>query len=71
MVNPCLILCYNSLDKITEIIFIVRQEIPSYIEPSPILIMAQHSRHHLAETFDILKISVRIDCTAPKLMPSR
>ena len=34
VVNPCLILEYNSLDKIARIIFIAKQEIPRYIEPS-------------------------------------
>ena len=63
MVNPCLILGYLSLDKIAWIIFIVRQEIPRNIEPSPFLIIGNHLRHpHLVETFDIPKMSVRIDC---------
>ena len=70
VVNPCLILGYNSLDKIAGIIFIVRQVIPRNIEPIPFLIIGQHLRHPFAQTFDIPKISVRIDCTAPKLMPT-
>ena len=61
MVNPCLILGYSLLDKIAGIIFIERQEIPRNIKPSPFL---------FAEIFDIPKISVRIDCTAPKVMPT-
>ena len=70
MVNPCLILGKNSLDKIAGISFIARQEIPRNIEPSPFLITSQHSSTHLAKTFDISKMSVRIDCTTQKLMPT-
>ena len=70
MVNPCLILGYNSLNKITGIIFLERQEMPINIELSPFLIIGQHSRSHLAKTFDIAYQSVRIDCTAQKLMPT-
>ena len=44
-VIPCLILGYYSLDKTPGIIFIARQEIPRNIEPSPFLIINQHSRH--------------------------
>ena len=40
------------------------------IEPSPFLIIGQHLRHPSYDTFDIPKMSVRIDCTAPKLMPT-
>ena len=47
--------------------FIARQETPRNIEPSPFLIIGQHSWTHLIETFDIPKMSVRIDCSAPKL----
>ena len=68
MVNSCLILGYNSLDKIAEFIFIGRQDIPRNIEPSPFLIIGQHSWHPSCRTFDIPKMSVRINCTAPKLM---
>ena len=64
MVNPCLIYGYNSLDKIAGNIFIARQEIPRNIEPSPFLIIGTHCLHHLAKTFDICKMSVRIDCYA-------
>ena len=63
MVNPCLILSYNSLDEI------VRQEIPKNILVLFWSWVKIHSTH-LAETFDILKMSVRIDCTAPKRMPT-
>ena len=45
VVNPCLILGYNSLDKIAGIIFIAGQEIPRNIKPSCFLILGQHSRH--------------------------
>ena len=45
VVNPCLILGYNSLDKITGIIFKARLEIPRHMEPSPFPIIGQHSRH--------------------------
>ena len=45
VVNPCLILGYNSLDRFAVIIFIARQEIPKNIEPSPFLIIGQHSGH--------------------------
>ena len=68
MVNPCLILGYNSLDKTSDIIFIARQKMPRNIKLSPFLIIGQHSRTHLAETFDIPKMLVRIDCTPPKVM---
>ena len=44
MVNPCLILGFNSLDKIAGIIFIGRQEIPRNIEPSPFLTIGHHSQ---------------------------
>ena len=44
VVNPCLILGYNSLDKIARIIFIARQEILRNIVPNPFLIIGQHSR---------------------------
>ena len=64
MENPCLTLGYNLLDKIAGIIFIARQEIPRNIAPSPFLIVGKH----LAETFGILKMSVKIECTAQKLM---
>ena len=69
MVNTRLILGYNSLDKIAGVIFIARQEIPRNIELSPFLIV-NISGTHLAETFDIPKMSVWIDCTAPKLTPT-
>ena len=70
MVNPCFILGYKVLDKITGIIFIAKHEIPRNIEPSPFLSLFNIRRTHLVETFDIPKMSVRIDCTAPKLMPT-
>ena len=66
MVNPCLILGYNSLNKIAGIIFIVKQEKPSNIEQNTILIIGQHLRHHL----DISKMLVRFDFTALKVMPT-
>ena len=47
VVNPYLIMGYNSLDKIARIIFIARQEIPRNIERSPFLIIGQHSQTHL------------------------
>ena len=68
--NPCLILGYNSLNKIAGIIFISRQEIPRNIELSPFLIIGQHSCTNLAKTFDMPKKSAMISCTAPKLMPT-
>ena len=48
-----------------------KQEIPRYIESSLFLIIGHHSRHQSCRNFDIPKMSVRIDCTAPKLMPTR
>ena len=70
MVNPCLILGYNSLDKIAGIIFIARQEIPRNIKPCSFLIIGQHSRHPSCKNFDRPKMSVRIDYTVPKLIPT-
>ena len=48
--------------------FIAGQQIPRNIEPSPFLITGHHSLDHLAKTIDIPKMSVRFDCTAPKIM---
>ena len=66
VVNPCLILSCNSFDKLTGIIFIVRQEIPRNIKRW-VLFWSSVNIHgaHLAETFGIPKMLVRIDCTAP------
>ena len=58
------------LDKIAGIIFIARQEIPRNIKPSPFLIISQHSRRPSCLTFELPKMVVRIDYTAPKLMPT-
>ena len=68
--DPCLIFGYNSVDKITGIIFISRQEILRNIEPTILWSSVNILGTHLAETLDIPKISVRIVCTAPKLMPT-
>ena len=61
-------LVYNTLNKITRIIFKGRQETPRNIEPSPFLINIHGT--HLAATFDIPRMSIRIYFTAPKLMPT-
>ena len=70
VVNPCFILGYNLLNKISGKIFLARQEIPKNIELSPSLIIIKIHGTHLAETFDIPKISVKIDCSALKPMPT-
>ena len=70
MVNPCLILGYNSLDKIARIVFIGDRR---YLEISSRVFFwstVNINVTHLAETSDIPKLSVRTDCTGPKLMPS-
>ena len=54
MVNPCLILGYNSLKKLPGSSL---QEIPRNVEASLFLIISQH----LAKIFDIQKMSDRID----------
>ena len=59
VMNPCLILDYNSVDKITGSIFILRQQIPRNIEPRSFLVISQHSRflscRDLGHTQDICK----------------
>ena len=60
-----------------RIIFIARQEISRNIEPSPFLIIGQSSWHpcgqHILQKplpYNVPKMSVRIDYTAPNLMPT-
>ena len=64
MVNSCLILGYKSLDKITGIIFIVRQGIPRNNEPSPFLIIGLYLRHPLT----YLRCRLGLIVLIPKLM---
>ena len=70
VVNACLILGYNWLDKIAGMIFIARQELSRNIEPSPFLIIGQHSLHPFCQNLDIPDMSVRIYCTGPLFMPT-
>ena len=61
---------YNSLDKIAGIIYIASRK---YLEILSWVIFwssVNNRSTHLAEVFDIPKMSDRIDCTAPKLMPN-
>ena len=56
--------------QIKQSIFIARQEISRNIKPSPFLIICQYLQQSSCQTLDIPKMSVRIDCSAPKRMPT-
>ena len=72
VMDPSLILGHNLMHKFLRIIFIERQEVLRNIK-SALLIFGQHSRYqcswYLGHPYDIPMISVKIDWTAPKLMP--
>ena len=69
VMDPSFILGHNLMHKFLRVIFIERQALLRNIKPALLLIFGQHSGTHLAETLAIPKISVKIDWTAPKLMP--
>ena len=66
MVNPCFILGYNSLDKIAGIIFITKNRTDSFSDHRSAFALLILPR---PLTFLRCRL-VRIDCTAPKLMPT-
>ena len=69
--DPSLILGHNSVHKFLRVI--PHSEEKRYLEISSLLLFWSSVNilgTHLAETLDIPKMSVRIDWTAPKLMPT-
>ena len=70
VMDPSLVLGHSSVHKFLRVILIARQKIPRNIEPASLWSSVNILGTRLDKTLDIHRMSVRIDWTAPKLVPT-